>query len=67
VMIWMLSRGAAPATGWTMATPAVTGLAGPGTQAINALAQTGSMLTGAGFLATSASEEPTIWQSPIRG
>jgi hypothetical protein len=67
VMIWMLSRGAAPATGWTMATPAVTGLAGPGTQAINALAQTGSTLTGAGFLATSASEEPTIWQSPIRG
>jgi hypothetical protein len=66
VVIWMLSRGAAPATGWTMATPAVAGLAGPGTQAINALAQTGSTLTGAGFMASSASEEPIIWQSPIR-
>jgi hypothetical protein len=67
VVIWMLSSGAAPTADWTMATPAVTGLSGPGAQAITALAQTGTTLTGAGYMATSASEEPTIWQSPIRG
>jgi hypothetical protein len=66
VVIWMLSAGAAPATGWTLATPAVTGLAGAGAQSITALAQTGTTLTGAGYMATSAGEEPTIWQDPIR-
>ncbi len=67
VVIWTLPRGAAPGTVWTAATPASTGLAGPGAHAITALAQTGSTLTGAGFTATPASEEPTIWQSPVRG
>jgi hypothetical protein len=66
VVIWMLARGAAPATAWTMATPSGLGLAGQGTQAITALAGTGSALTGVGFAATPASEEPTIWQSPVR-
>jgi hypothetical protein len=66
VVIWMLARGAAPATVWTMATPSGLGLAGQGTQAITALAGTGSALTGVGFAATPASEEPTIWQSPVR-
>jgi hypothetical protein len=66
VVIWTLPRAAAPGTVWTVAAPTSTGLAGPGTHAITALAQTGSTLTGAGFTATPASEEPTIWQSPVR-
>jgi hypothetical protein len=42
------------------------GLAGPGTHAITALAGAGSTLTGVGYVATPAAEEPTIWQSPVR-
>lgn len=67
VVIWTLAPGAAPGTAWTMATPEGTGLAGPGTQAITALTDAGSTLTGVGFTATPAGEQPTIWQSPIRG
>ena len=33
---------------------------------ITALAGTGSTLTGVGYDATPAGEEPTIWQSPVR-
>ena len=66
VVVWMLPRGAAPATTWTAAAPTGTGLAGPGIQAITALTNAGSTLTGIGFIATPASEEPTIWQSPVR-
>ncbi|HSZ39269.1 MAG TPA: hypothetical protein VK817_04870 [Trebonia sp.] len=66
VVVWLLDRGAAASTTWTMATPAGTGLAGSGTQAITALTSTGATLTGAGFTATSAAEEPTLWQSPVR-
>ena len=67
VVIWTLARGAAPGTTWTAAAPAGTGLAGPGTQAITALTGAGTSLTGVGFTATQASDEPTIWQSPVRG
>uniref|UniRef100_UPI002602A477 hypothetical protein n=1 Tax=Trebonia sp. TaxID=2767075 RepID=UPI002602A477 len=66
VVVWTLARGAAPGTTWTAATPAGTGLAGPGTQAITALTDTGPTLTGVGYTATPSSEEPTIWQSPVR-
>jgi hypothetical protein len=66
VVVWMLARGAAAGTTWTAATPAGAGLAGSGMQAITGLTQTGSTLTGVGFIATAASEEPTIWQSPVR-
>jgi hypothetical protein len=66
VVVWLLMRGAARGTTWTAATPAGVGLKGPGTQAITALTQTGTTLTGVGFIATAASEEPTIWQSPVR-
>jgi hypothetical protein len=66
VVVWLLDRGAPPSTTWTMATPAGTGLAGSGSQAITALTSTGASLTGAGFTATSATEEPTLWQSPVR-
>ncbi len=66
VVVWTLARGAAPGTTWSAVAPAGTGLAGPGTQAITALTGTGSTVTGAGFSATPRSEEPTIWQSPVR-
>jgi hypothetical protein len=66
VVVWMLARGAAPGTTWTAAAPEGTGLAAPGTQAITALTANGSALTGAGFAATQAREEPTIWQFPVR-
>jgi hypothetical protein len=66
VVIWTLARGAALGTAWTVAAPNSTGLAGPGTQAITALAAAGSTLIGVGFTATPATEEPTIWQSPVR-
>jgi hypothetical protein len=51
---------------WTAATPAGQGLAGPGIQAITGLTVSGSTLTGVGFTASPASEEPVFWQSPIR-
>ncbi|HEX8006641.1 MAG TPA: hypothetical protein VF482_09475 [Trebonia sp.] len=66
VVVWTLPRGAVPTTTWTAAAPTGTGLAGPGTQAITALTDAGSTLTGIGFVATPTSEEPTIWQSPVR-
>lgn len=67
VVIWMLGRGAAPEATWTMATPDDTGLAGPGTHEITALTSAGTTLTGVGFSATTAAEDPTLWQSPVRG
>ena len=66
VVIWTLAARAAAGTTWTAASPAGTGLAGPGTHAITALAGAGSALTGVGYSATPATEEPTIWQSPVR-
>jgi hypothetical protein len=66
VALWTLARGAAPGTTWTAAAPAGRGLAGPGEQALTALTQAGPVLTGIGFIATPASEQPTIWQSPVR-
>ena len=66
VVVWLLPGGAAPAAAWTAATPEGMGLTGQGTQAITALTCVGATLTGVGFAATAASEEPTIWQSPVR-
>jgi hypothetical protein len=66
VVVWMLPAGATPAAAWTAATPEGMGLAGRGTQAITALTSAGATMTGVGFAATAASEEPTIWQSPVR-
>jgi hypothetical protein len=66
VVIWTLAAHAAAGTAWTTASPDGTGLAGPGTHAITALAVAGSTLTGVGYMATPAAEEPTIWQSPVR-
>jgi hypothetical protein len=66
VVVWLLGHGAVPSARWTAATPEGTGLAGPGTQAITALTDAGVTLTGVGFSATAATEQPTIWQSPVR-
>lgn len=66
VVLWLLPGGAAPTTAWTAATPDGMGMAGPGTQEITALTSAGATMTGVGYTATAASEEPTIWQSPVR-
>jgi hypothetical protein len=66
VMLWTLPARAAPGTTWTPAAPEGGGLAGPGMHAITALTQAGSTLTGVGFTATPAGEQPTIWQAPVR-
>jgi hypothetical protein len=66
VAVWLLTGGAVPSTAWTVAAPAGTGLSGAGTQEITALTAAGTTLTGAGFTETTETEQPTIWQSPIR-
>ena len=62
VVVWTSADGAT----WTATTPAGAGLTGPGIQAITGLTVAGSTLTGVGFTASAASEEPVFWQSPIR-
>jgi hypothetical protein len=62
VVVWTSADGSA----WTAITPAGQGLAGPGVQAITGLAASGRTLTGVGFTASPAGEQPTFWQSPIR-
>jgi hypothetical protein len=62
VVVWTSADGSA----WTAATPTGQGLTGPGIQAITGLALSGSTLTGVGFTASPAGEEPVFWQSPVR-
>jgi hypothetical protein len=62
VVVWTSANGSA----WAAATPAGQGLTGPGIQAITGLALSGSTLTGVGFTASSAGEEPIFWQAPVR-
>lgn len=52
-------------TAWTAATPAGLGLASPGIQEITGLAASGRTLTGVGFTATPAGEEPTLWRALV--
>lgn len=69
VVVWTMAATGAdtgPGTAWTVVTPQGTGLAGPGTQALTALTAQGVTLTGVGFTATSAAQQPTLWQSPVR-
>jgi hypothetical protein len=63
VVIWTLDTG----TAWTTATPTGRGLSGAGSQELTAITAAGNELTATGFEATAATEEPTIWQSPVRG
>jgi hypothetical protein len=62
VVVWTSPNGSA----WTVATPAGRGLSGPGIQAITGLAVAGGTLTGVGFTASAAGEEPVFWQAPLR-
>ncbi len=62
VVVWTSPNGSA----WRAAEPAGQGLTGPGIQAITSLTTSGSTLTGVGFTASPAGEQPVFWQSPIR-
>ena len=62
VVIWTSPDG----TTWKASAPAGRGLAGPGVQAITGLTASGSMLTGVGFTASPASEQPILWRFRIR-
>jgi hypothetical protein len=54
-------------TTWTEATPTGRGLSGAGIQELTAITAAGNELTAIGFVATAETEQPTIWQSPVRG
>ena len=62
VVIWTSSNGSS----WRAAEPSGQGLTGSGIQAITSLTVSGSTLTGVGFTASPAGEEPVFWQSPLR-
>jgi hypothetical protein len=59
VIVWSSRDG----VGWHAREPAGTGLSGRGSQAITALTSSGSLLTGVGYLATPAAEQPTLWRA----
>ena len=60
VVVWTSPNGSA----WRAAEPTGQGLTGSGIQAITSLTVSGSTLTGVGFTALPAGEEPVFWQSP---
>ena len=60
VVVWTSADG----SGWTVQAPNGTGLSGPGVQQITGLAASGGTLTGVGFTATEAAEQPTVWNVP---
>jgi hypothetical protein len=62
VVVWTSADGAV----WKAVTPAGEGLTGPGIQEITSLTASGNTLTGVGYTASPASEQPVFWQSPIR-
>jgi hypothetical protein len=62
VVVWTSANG----TTWKTVTPAGPGLTGQGIQVITGLAPSGGTLTGVGFTASPATEQPVLWQSPIR-
>ena len=62
VVLWTSVSGAT----WKAVMPSGQGLTGPGIQAMTALTAAGSTLTGVGYTASPASEQPVFWQSPIR-
>jgi hypothetical protein len=75
VVVWSLPPGTTvtAAAAWTAVTPQGTGLAGATAEnAVTALAADGATLTGVGFTAaltesgTVGTQQPTLWQSPIR-
>jgi hypothetical protein len=63
VIVWSSRDG----IGWHARELAGTGLSGRGSQAITALASSGSLLTGVGYVATPAAEQPTLWRAGAAG
>jgi hypothetical protein len=59
VIVWSSRDGIS----WHAREPVGTGLSGRGTQAITALASSGSLLTGVGYVATPDAEQPTLWRA----
>jgi len=72
VVIWTVAAGPslADAGSWTAVAPQGVGLAGSNSEnALTALTADGATLTGVGFTVTpaaSGTQQPTLWQSPIR-
>jgi hypothetical protein len=62
VVVWTSANGSA----WHAVTPTGQGLTGPGIQAITALTSSGAAMLGVGFTASSAGEQPVLWQTPVR-
>ena len=59
VVVWSSRDGIS----WHTREPAGTGLSDWGSQAITALTSSGSLLTGVGYVATPAAEQPTLWRA----
>ncbi len=59
VVVWSSRDGIS----WRAREPAGAGLSGRGSQAITAITASGSQLTGAGYVATPLTEQPTLWQA----
>jgi hypothetical protein len=64
VVIWTLASGG---TTWTPSMLQGRGLNAQGIQEITALTAAGNALIGIGFQANATTEQPIIWQAPIRG
>jgi hypothetical protein len=65
VVVWTSPPGASGSS-WKAVTPGGQGLAGRGIQAITGLTVSGRTLSGVGFTASPAGEQPVLWQSPVR-
>ena len=59
VIVWSSRDG----IGWHAREPAGIGLSDWGAQAITALTSSGSLVTGVGYVATPAAEQPTLWRA----
>ena len=65
VVVWTSPPGASGSS-WKAVTPGGQGLTGQGIQAITGLTVSGRTLSGVGFTASPAGEQPVLWQSPVR-
>jgi hypothetical protein len=59
VVVWWSTGGLS----WKPIEPSGTGLNSPGVQQITALTASGSTLTGVGYVATTSSQQPTLWHA----
>lgn len=63
VIVWSSRDGIS----WHAREPVGTGLSSRGSQAITALASSGSVVTGVGYVATPTMEQPTLWRASAAG